>query len=198
MHCFPAVQRTSLFGNQKEYELSGCFRGPKTITPEMVLKKMELEDFARISRIPLALLKKIARAGIVEIPLSENDILGLRFLEKIRENNEICKVLFYRHLVKKSKKARVAYLNTFDLETKWERFVFSRFFNYRAEEKGGRNLKMSKVIEDLKNYLNFEPNYFQIKRLYSVRKKAYRLRAEKKRDENSLPKQRIEQKEITK
>ena len=152
---------------------------------------MELEDFARISRIPLSLLKKIARAGMVENPLSENDILGLTFLEKIRGNEGLCKVLLYKHLVKKSKMARVAYLNTIDLETKWERYVFSRFYNYNAEDKGGRNLKMSRVIEDLKKYLNFQPNHFQIKRLYSVRKKAYRLRAEKKREEKVLPKQRI-------
>ena len=152
---------------------------------------MELEDFARISRIPLSLLKKIARAGMVENPLSENDILGLTFLEKIRGNEGLCKVLLYKHLVKKSKMARVAYLNTIDLETKWERYVFSRFYNYNADEKGGRHLKMSRVIEDLKKYLHFEPNPFQIKRLYSVRKKAYRLRAEKKREEQVLPKQRI-------
>ena len=152
---------------------------------------MELEEFARISRIPLALLKKIARAGMVENPLSENDILGLTFLEKIRGNEGLCKVLLYKHLVKKSKMARVAYLNTIDLETKWERYVFSRFYNYDASEKGGRNLKMSKVIEDLKKYLDFQPNHFQIKRLYSVRKKAYRLRAEKRREEEALPKQRI-------
>ena len=152
---------------------------------------MELEDFARISRIPLSLLKKIARAGMVENPLSENDILGLTFLEKIRGNEGLCKVFLYKHLVKKSKMARVAYLNTIDLETKWERYVFSRFYNYNADEKGGRHLKMSRVIEDLKKYLHFEPNPFQIKRLYSVRKKAYRLRAEKKREEQVLPKQRI-------
>lgn len=153
---------------------------------------MELMDFAITSRIPLALLKKIARAGMVEIPLSENDIIGLNFLEKIRGNEELCKVLFYKHLVKKSKRAREAYLNTIDLETKWERYVFSRFYNYNTKEKGGRNLKMSKVIENLKNYLNFEPNHFQIRRLYSVRKKAYRLRAEKKREEQLLPKQHRE------
>ena len=152
---------------------------------------MELEEFARISRIPLALLKKIARAGMVENPLSENDILGLTFLEKIRGNEGLCKVLLYKHLVKKSKMARVAYLNTIDLETKWERYVFSRFYNYDASKKGGRNLKMARVIEDLKKYLHFEPNHFQIKRLYSVRKKAYRLRAEKTREEQVLPKQRI-------
>ena len=152
---------------------------------------MELEEFARISRIPLPLLKKIARVGLVENPLSENDILGLTFLEKIRDNEGLCKVLLYKHLVKKSKTARVAYLNTIDLETKWERYVFSRFYNYKAEEKGGRNLKMSKVIEDLKKYLHFQPNHFQIKRLYLVRKKAYRLRAEKKHEEQALPKQRI-------
>ena len=149
---------------------------------------MELENFARISRIPLALLKKIARAGVVEVPLSEHDILGLKFLEKIRDNEGLCKELLYKHLVKKSKKAREAYLNTIDLETKWERYAFSRFYNYNSEEKGGRNLKMSKVIEDLKNYLKFEPNHFQVKRLYSVRKKAYRLRAEKRREEQLLPK----------
>jgi hypothetical protein len=153
---------------------------------------MELEDFARISRIPLGLLKKIARAGMVENPLSENDILGLTFLEKIRGNEGLCRVLLYKHLVKKSRKAREAYLNTMDLETKWEKYVFSRFYNYKAEDKGGRNLKISTVIEDLKNYLNFEPNHFQIKRLYSVRKKAYRLRAEKRLEDQLLPKQRIE------
>ena len=143
---------------------------------------MEIEDFAKTSKIPIDLLKKITRSGMVETPLSENDIKGLEFLEKIWGDAVICQALLYKRLVKKSKKAREAYLNTFDLETKWERYAFSRFYNYDPKDHGGRKLRLSAVINDLKEFLNFDPNYFQIRRLYAVRQKVYHLRMKSKRE----------------
>ena len=143
---------------------------------------MDIDDFAKTSKIPAVVLKKITRKELVESPLSEDDIIGLNFLEKIWENEAICQALLYKRLVKKSKKAREAYLNTFDLETKWERYAFSRFYNYDPKDHGGRKLRLSAVINDLKKFLNFDPNYFQIKRLYAVRQKVYHFRMKSKRE----------------
>ena len=44
---------------------------------------MNFEGFAETSKIPEVVLKKILMNGLVEDSLSEADIIGLRFLEKI-------------------------------------------------------------------------------------------------------------------
>ena len=141
---------------------------------------MIIDDYAKTSKIPAVVLKKIAWKGLVEVPLSEDDIKGLNFLEKIWEDKSICHVLIQKRLIRKSKKAREAFLNTIDLETKWERYAFSRFFNYDPKDHSGRKLHISVVIDDLKKYLNFTPDYFQIRRLYKVRKMVYNIKGREK------------------
>jgi hypothetical protein len=142
---------------------------------------MVIDDYAKTSKIPAFVLKKISWNGLVEVPLSEDDIKCLNFLEKIWEDQAICHALIHKRLIRKSKKARVAFLNTIDLETKWERYAFSRFFNYDPKDHGGRRLHLSVVKEDLKKYLNFSPDYFQMRRLYEVRKMVYNIRAREKK-----------------
>lgn len=150
---------------------------------------MKFEGFAETSKIPEVVLKKILMNGLVEDSLSEADIIGLRFLEKIWENKAICQVWIRRYLSKKSLKAREAFLNTADLPTKWERYAFTRFFNHDSKQ-SGRNLRMSTVVDDLKIHFNFEPNHFQLRQLYAVREKAYNLRKKKKKEDALLVKQR--------
>ena len=146
---------------------------------------MNFEGFAETSKIPEVVLKKILINGLVEDSLSEADIIGLRFLEKIWENKAICQVWIRRYLSKKSLKAREAFLNTADLPTKWERYAFTRFFNHDSKQTG-RNLRMSTVVNDLKKYLDFEPNHFQMRRLYAIRQKAYYTRLRRKCEGNSI------------
>jgi len=150
---------------------------------------VKFEGFAETSKIPEVVLKKILMNGLVEDSLSEADIIGLRFLEKIWENKAICQVWIRRYLSKKSLKAREAFLNTADLPTKWERYAFTRFFNHDSKQ-SGRNLRMSTVVDDLKIHFNFEPNHFQLRQLYAVREKAYNLRKKKKKEDALLVKQR--------
>jgi hypothetical protein len=142
---------------------------------------MVIDDYAKVSKIPAIILKKISSKGLVKVPLSEDDIKCLNFIEKVWEDKAICHALIHKLLIRKSKKARVAFLNTIDLETKWERYAFSRFFNYDPKDHGGRKLHLSVVVEDLKNYLNFSPDYFQVRRLYKVRKMVYNIRAREKK-----------------
>ena len=141
---------------------------------------MVIDDYAKTSKIPAVVLKKITWKGLVEVPLSEDDIKGLNFLEKIWEDESICHALIQKRLIRKSKKAREAFLNTIDLETKWERYAFSRFFNYDPKDHGGRKLHISVVIDDLIKYLNFTPDHFQIRRLYKVRKMVYNIKGREK------------------
>jgi hypothetical protein len=150
---------------------------------------VNFEGFAETSKIPEAVLRKIFTNGLVEDSLSEADIIGLKFLERIWGNDAVCHVWIRRYLIKKSKKAREAFLNTADLETKWERYAFSRFLNNDTKQ-SGRNLRMSTVVDDLKNHFNFEPNHFQLRQLYAVREKAYNLRKKKKKEDALLVKQR--------
>jgi hypothetical protein len=142
---------------------------------------MVIDDYAKVSKIPAVILKKISSKGLVKVPLSEDDIKCLNFLEKVWEDKAIFHALIHKLLIRKSQKARDAFLNTIDLETKWERYAFSRFFNYDPKDHGGRKLHLSVVVEDLKKYLNFSPDYFQVRRLYKVRKMVYNIRAREKK-----------------
>ncbi|MDR3715917.1 MAG: hypothetical protein P4L51_24155 [Puia sp.] len=143
---------------------------------------MNIADLPSTFPLPKSVLKKLSRLGLFEEPLSEDDIAVLKVLGKILDNDKAFHVLIRQRLIRKSKKDREAYLNTLDLETKWERYAFTRFYNYDPQEHGGKKLRLQKVVEDLKKYLKFTPNYFQLQRLYTVRKKAYNIKLRKKKN----------------
>lgn len=129
---------------------------------------MNIEDFAKESSIPLKTLRFLVKNYFVENPLTEKDVIGLKFLEDLWGNRDVLRpqmALF-------SEKRRATFLRTVDIETKWERYAFSRFSNLEPEQ----NVRMKTVIQEIECTFGFKPNIFQIKRIYKVRMAVYNRR----------------------
>ncbi|HFC00419.1 MAG TPA: hypothetical protein ENJ53_06395 [Phaeodactylibacter sp.] len=110
---------------------------------------------------------------IIQDPLTESDLIGLQTLEKVWMRRDYLRA----QLSQFSKKRRQEFLEKVDLETKWERYAFSRFRNLPAGEKIG----MKQLVDEIEMTFDFTLNWWQKKRLYQVRQKIYHLRMKEKR-----------------
>jgi len=111
--------------------------------------------------------------NIIHDPLTKEDLVGLELLEKVWMRRDFLRP----QLSQFSKKRRQEFLEKVDLETKWERYAFSRFRNLPAGEKIG----MKQLVDEIEMTFDFTLNWWEIKRLYQVRQKIYDLRRREKR-----------------
>ena len=126
---------------------------------------MDIETYARQSALSLKILRWMVANEMIKNPLSENDLLGLRLLEKTWCKREILRTQL-RHF---SKKRRQQLINSADFETKWERYAYSRLNNL---EKGER-LPMNKLIDEVEITFGFSLNHTHKSCLYRVRRRVY-------------------------
>lgn len=120
-----------------------------------------LSEYALKSSIPKRILRYLHREGIIEDPLSQRDQVCLHFLEQIWGKKEILRA----QLNRLSLKARLSFLRTADLPTKWERYASSRYFNLAS----GQKLAMNTLIEEVQTTFCFLLSRQQINRLYKIR-----------------------------
>lgn len=125
---------------------------------------MTITEFAKDSRIPKRVLRYLNREGIIQDPLCHEDRIGLLLLEKVWGRKEVLRP----QLTKLSMKARLNFIRTADLPTKWERYAYTRFRN----QEEGKSLAMQIVVEEIEITFGFSLNNQQIKRLYKVRNRA--------------------------
>ncbi|RJX17089.1 MAG: hypothetical protein C4575_14245 [Desulforudis sp.] len=123
-----------------------------------------ITEYARDVNIPLRVLRHLNRKAIIRDPLRAEDLVGLRFLERVWGDRELLRA----QLRKLSLEARTSLIRTANLTTKWERYAYSRFRN--LEE--GSKLPMRKVIEEIEITFRFQLNDQQIRRLIRVRNRA--------------------------
>ena len=123
-----------------------------------------IREFAKDSRIPKGVLLYLNREGIIRDPLCREDHIGLHLLEKVWGRKEVLRP----QLTKLSMKARLNFIRTADLPTKWERYAYTRFRN----QEEGKSLAMQIVVEEIEITFGFSLNNQQIKRLYKVRNRA--------------------------
>ncbi len=123
-----------------------------------------ITEFAKDSRIPKRVLRYLNREGIIEDPLCSEDRIGLLLLEKVWGRKEVIR----SQLTKLSMRARLNFIRTADLPTKWERYAYTRFRN----QKEGKSLPMQIVVEEIEITFGFSLNNQQIKSLYKVRNRA--------------------------
>jgi len=121
-------------------------------------------EYATTSQIPLRILRLLCRKGIIQDPLSREDMLGLQLLEKVWGRKEVLRP----QLSRLSMKARLSFIRTADLPSKWERYAYSRFRN----QEPGKKLAMQAVIEEIETTFWFRLNNRQRKRLYLIRNRA--------------------------
>ena len=129
---------------------------------------MDIKEYAKTSKIPLKTLRWIARNEFISDPLTDNDLIGLKLTETLWGLHEFLRPQLHR----KNIKDRKALLDTCDLETKWERYVYSRFMNLEPNQR----IFMRFLIPEIELTFRFKMSAFDIIKLYRVRKRVHRAK----------------------
>ncbi len=129
---------------------------------------MEIKEYAKTSKLPLKTLRWMERIKTISDPLPDNDLIGLKLLEKLWGLHDFLRP----QLSQKNIKYRKALIDTCDLETKWERYAYSRFMNLGPDKR----LFMNNLIAEIEFTFRFKLSIFEIKKLYRVRKRAHRAK----------------------
>ncbi len=133
---------------------------------------MHIDEYAKSSPIPKRILRYLHRINLVEDPLLPDDIIGLQFLSKIWGNREVMRAQLNRI----SMKARLSFLKTAHIPTKWERYAFSRFTNLEP----GKSLPMETLVEEIQITFCFVLKEEHISRIYKIRNRVQVARHRKK------------------
>ena len=135
---------------------------------------ISITDYAKITPIPKRTLSYLHRVGIIEDPLRQEDLAGLRFFEQTWGNKELLRAQLTRLAIK----ARLSFVRTADLPSKWERYAYSRYYNLQP----GTKLPMRALIEEIQTTFRFLLKKPQISRLYRIRN---RVQVVKHREKNA-------------
>ena len=138
-----------------------------------------LDDFARHSAIPRKVLLSLHRQHIIQDPPSRDDLLGLRLLEQVWGNKEILRP----QLNRMSLRTRQSFLRTVSLNTKWERYAYSRFYN----SKPGVRLSVRLVVDEIQTTFRFQLTKAQLRRVMTIRNRAQVARHRDLVKENQEP-----------
>lgn len=129
---------------------------------------MEIKEYATISKLPMKTLRWMKKIRTISDPLSDNDLIGLKLLEELWGMHDFLRP----QLSQKNIKYRKALIDTCDLETKWERYAYSRFMNLESNKR----LFMNNLIAEIEFTFRFKLSIFEIKKLYRVRKRVHRAK----------------------
>ena len=138
-----------------------------------------LADFARHSPIPRKVLLSLHRQQFIQDPPSQDDLLGLRLLEQVWGNKEILRP----QLNRMSLQTRQSFLRTVSLNTKWERYAYSRFYN----GKPGTRLSVRLVVDEIQTTFRFQLTKAQLRRVLTIRNRAQVARHRDLVKENQEP-----------
>lgn len=123
-----------------------------------------IAEYAEKSLIPKRVFSYLNRAEIIQDPLRNEDLLCLQFLERVWCDRELLRSQLRRF----SFEARTSLIRTANLDTKWERYAYSRFYN----QEEGAKLPMHRVIDEIETTFHFQLSKQHIKRLCKVRNRA--------------------------
>ena len=138
-----------------------------------------LADFAHQSPIPRKVLFYLHRQQFIQDPPSQDDLLGLRLLEQVWGNKEILRP----QLNRMSLRTRQSFLRTVSLNTKWERYAYSRFYN----GKPGARLSVRLVVDEIQTTFRFQLTKAQLRRVLTIRNRAQVARHRDLVKENQEP-----------
>ena len=131
---------------------------------KMQPKQPTITEFSRKSPLPRKILLLLQRKEIIQDPLTQENLNGLRLLEQVWGDRNVLRPQISRM----SRIAREKFIRTVALNSKWERYAYSRYFN---QEPGGR-LSLQQVIEEIQTTFRFELTKKQISRIRNIRSKA--------------------------
>ena len=120
-----------------------------------------IAEYARQSPIPKKVLLLLGRENIIQDPLSQEDQIGLHLLEKVWGRKDVLRP----QLNRMSMRARISFVRTATLNSKWERYAYSRFFNQET----GTGLSLETVIEEIQTTFRFHLSKRQINRVKTLR-----------------------------
>jgi hypothetical protein len=123
-----------------------------------------IAEYAQESVIPKRTLTYLFRREIIQDPLQNDDLIRLQFLEQVWCDRELLRLQLRRF----SLKARTSLIRTANLDTKWERYAYTRFRN----QEEGSILSMYRVVDEIETTFGFKLNKQHIKRLRRVRNRA--------------------------
>ncbi|MDD3815328.1 MAG: hypothetical protein PHZ02_11875 [Desulfocapsaceae bacterium] len=129
---------------------------------------MDIKEYAKTSKISFKTLRWMERIKAISDPLIDNDLIGLKLLENLWGLHDFIRP----QLRQKNIKYRKALINTCDLETKWERYVYSRFMNLEPDQR----IFMKYLIPEIELTFRFKMSDFDIRKLYRVRKRVHRAK----------------------
>ncbi len=129
---------------------------------------MNIEIYAEQSVLSRKILRWMVKNEMIQNPLSEDNLLGLKLLETTWCKREILR----SQLRQFSKKRRLHLIDSADFETKWERYAFSRFNNLED----GERLTLKKLVDEIEITFGFTLKQVHKKRLYKVRQRSYNKR----------------------
>ncbi|PID72902.1 MAG: hypothetical protein CR992_00985, partial [Desulfobacterales bacterium] len=110
----------------------------------------------------------MVQEGMITDPLSEADLTGLQLIERTWGRREILRA----QLSRLSKTRRRQLINSADLETKWERYAYSRFNNLNK----GERLTLKKLFDEIEITFGFKLKPAHKARIYNVRRRVYNER----------------------
>lgn len=142
---------------------------------KMKPKQPTITEFSRKSPLPRKTLLLLQRKQIIQDPLTPENLNGLHLLEQVWGDRNVLRPQISRM----SRIAREKFIRTVALNSKWERYAYSRYFN---QEPGSR-LSLLQVIEEIQTTFRFELTKHQISRIRNIRSKAQvsKYRAMKKK-----------------
>ena len=108
------------------------------------------------------------RIKIVNNPVTDNERIGLELIEKVWGLHDFLRP----QLSQKKTKDRKALWDTCNLETKWERYVYTRFMNLKPDQR----IFMRYLIPEIELTFRFKMSAFDIIILYRVRKRVHRAK----------------------
>ena len=120
-----------------------------------------IAEYARQSPIPKKVLLLLGRENIIQDPLSQEDQIGLHLLEKVWGRKDVLRPQLHRMSIR----ARISFVRKATLNSKWERYAYSRVFN----QEPGTGLSLETVIEEIQTTFRFRLSKRQIKRVQTLR-----------------------------
>jgi hypothetical protein len=140
---------------------------------------MEITEYAKTSKIPFKTLRWMEKIRIVSNPFTDKELNGLELIEKVWNKRD-----FLRPQLKlMDVKTRKILIGTCGLETKWERYAYTRFMNLEP----GQRIFMKYLIPEIEITFRFKMSPFNIFKLYQVRKRAHKAKERKcKNPQNHL------------
>ncbi len=141
---------------------------------------MDITEYAKTSKLPLKTLRWMVKENYINNPLDEINLIGLGLLEKLWMRRDYLRP----QLRQFSKKRRLEFLEKVDLQTKWERYAYSRFKNLPENKK----LSMKKLINEIEITFGFTIEKWHRDSLYRIRNRVYNLRRKQKTKQKTFVK----------